>query len=89
MADTNQNIWEAWVPETALAEVLAGEIAVADIGQVKGLWKRMLQKEVRDGRLVTWRGKWFPQAGCPHGLGPNKTCYGTPQIRDAYAQMTA
>jgi hypothetical protein len=79
---TNANIWEEWVPESALRNVLSGADVVADIGQVKGLWKRTLEKEVRAGRLVKWRGKWFPMAGAPFGLGPDKTCYGTPDVRD-------
>jgi hypothetical protein len=76
------------VPESALAAVLSGEV-VADIGQVNGLWKKMLDHEVRAGRLVTWRGKWFPIAGAAHGIGPDKTCYGTPAARDALRSLPA
>lgn len=75
---TNANIWTEWVPESALAAVLSGEEVVADIGQVKGLWKRLLEKEVRSGRLTKWRGYWHPVPGAAHGIGPLKTCYGTP-----------
>lgn len=82
---TSANIWDEWVPETALADLLAGRDVVPDIGQVKGLWKRMLKAEVRAGRLVTWRGKWFPVAGASRGIGPDKTCYGTPEARDVFA----
>jgi len=85
----NSNIWTGWVPEDALAAVLAGEDVVANIGQVHGLWKQMLEREVRAGRLAKWRGKWFPQAGAPFGLGPDKTCYGTPELRDYCAAMRA
>lgn len=85
----SSNIWDEWVPEGALADVLAGREVVANIGQVKGLWKRMLEKEVRAGRLVKWRGKWFPVAGSPEGLGPDKTCYGTPEVSDYFASMKA
>jgi len=86
-ANTSANIWTDWVPEDALAAVLAGEDVVANIGQVTGLWKQMLEREVRAGRLTKWRGKWFPHAGAPFGLGPDKTCYGTPALRDFFADM--
>lgn len=84
---TNANIWTEWFPESALADVLAGRRVVANIGQVKGAWKRQLQHEVRAGRLVTWKGKWYPLAGAPTGIGPLKTCYGTPEVRDGFAEM--
>ena len=77
-------IWADWFPEKALADVLAGNDVVANIGQVKGLWKCALEREVKAGRLVKWRGKWFPTAGAPYGLGPDKTCYGTIERRDFY-----
>jgi hypothetical protein len=86
-ANTSANIWTEWVPEDVLAAVLAGEKVIANIGQVHGLWQRMLEREVRAGRLTKWRGKWFPQAGAPYGLGPDKTCYGTPALRDYFAAM--
>lgn len=81
---TNANIWTEWFPEAELAEVLSGEAVIADIGQVKGLWKRTLDLEVRAGRLTKWRGYWYPVAGAPWGMGPLKTCYGTP---DAHAAV--
>lgn len=84
-AKTSANIWTHWVPEDVFAAILAGDQVIADIGQVGGLWKRMLEREVRAGRLAKWRGKWFPQAGAPFGMGPDKTCYGTPELRDAFA----
>lgn len=83
----NSNIWEEWFPESALDDVLAGRDVVPDIGQVKGAWKRQLEKEVKAGRLTKWRGKWFPCAGSPFGIGPDKTCYGTPELRDYFAGM--
>lgn len=85
--NTSANIWIEWFPENVLADVLAGREVVADIGQVKGAWKAQLQHEVRAGRLVTWKGKWFPVAGAPHGIGPDKTCYGTPEVRDLFVGM--
>lgn len=80
---TNANIWTDWVPESALADVLSGADVVANIGQVKGLWKSMLDREVRAGRLAKWRGKWFPVAGAHFGLGPDRDCYGTPEIAES------
>jgi hypothetical protein len=82
---TNANIWEEWFPESALAAVLAGDRVIADIGQVNGAWKRALEKEVRAGRLAKWRGHWYPTAGAPWGIGPLKTCYGTPEIAAHFA----
>lgn len=71
-----------WFPENWLADVLAGRDVEVDIGQVKGAWRKALQREVRAGRLVTWRGRWFPIAGARFGIGPLKTCYGTVTARD-------
>lgn len=56
-------------------EALAGDV-VCDIGQVNGATKRALDKMVRTGTLLKWRGKWFPVAGAEWGLGPDKTCWG-------------
>lgn len=84
---TAANIWQDWFPESALRELLSGENVVADTGQVRGLWKRQLEREVRAGRLVKWRGKWFPVAGAPGGIGPDKTCYGTPEMRDLLTSL--
>lgn len=80
---TNANIWDEWFPESRLAALLAGEDVEPDIGQVRGAWKRALNKEVRVGRLVKWRGYWYPVAGSQWGIGPLKTCYGTPEARAA------
>lgn len=84
---TSANIWDEWFPENVLADLLAGHDVFADTGQVKGAWKAALRKEIKAGRLVTWKGHWFPHPGSPFGMGPLKTCYGIPEIRDAYAQM--
>lgn len=86
---TNANIWQDWFPESTLADVLAGRDVVVNIGQVKGAWKRQLHREIAAGRLVTWKGKWFPVAGAPVGIGPDKTCYGTPALRDHYRDFAA
>lgn len=84
---TSANIWSEWFPESALRDVLAGDDVVADIGQVKGAWKAQLKKEVKAGRLVTWKGKWYPTAGASWGMGPDKTCYGTPELREHFATL--
>lgn len=86
-AQTSANIWSEWVPEGVYAAVLAGEDVIPNIGQVTGLWKQMLERDVRAGRLAKWRGKWFPVAGAPYGLGPDKTCYGVPALRDYFADQ--
>lgn len=77
---TNANIWSEWFPEGEFADLLAGETVVVDTGQVNGVWKKALDREVRAGRLNKWRGKWFPVAGASFGIGPDKTCYGTPEV---------
>lgn len=87
MEHTSANVWEEWFPESALADVLSGRDVVADIGQVKGAWKRRLEKEVRAGRLRKWKGHWFPTPGAHFGLGPLKTCYGTPELADTFAAL--
>ena len=86
---TNANIWQDWFPESALADVLAGRDVVADIGQVKGAWRRQLEKEIRAGRLTKWKGHWYPNAGSPWGMGPLKTCYGIPEIAEHFAALRA
>ncbi|HEX5321470.1 MAG TPA: hypothetical protein VFW46_20090 [Stellaceae bacterium] len=83
------NLWDEWYPESRLAALLAGEKVEANIGQVRGAWKRALEKEVRAGRLAKWRGFWFPTAGAPHGIGPLKTCYGKPELKTYFAEMAA
>lgn len=86
---TNANLWDEWFPESVLADVLAGEKVIPNIGQVRGVFKNVLEKEVRAGRLAKWQGHWHPSPGAPWGIGPLKTCYGTPEIRDMYAEAKA
>jgi hypothetical protein len=82
-----KNLWDKWFPESVLADLLAGRDVVPDIGQVRGVFKRALDHEVKAGRLVTWKGKWFPVAGAPFGLGPDKVCYGTAERRELLINM--
>lgn len=84
---TNANIWTEWFPESALRDVLAGDDIIADTGQVNGVWKKALEREVRAGRITKWRGYWFPIAGAQVGIGPLKTCYGTAEARDLLMQI--
>jgi hypothetical protein len=60
-----------WIVPAALA----GDVIV-DIGQVEKATRRALEKLVRAGTLLQWRGKWYPLAGASWGLGPDKTCWG-------------
>ena len=57
-----------------VAEAKAG--VVCNTGQVTPEGKRQLERAVKRGELVKWRGYWYPQSGAPRGLGPLKTCYG-------------
>ena len=57
-----------------VAEAKAG--VVCDTGQVTTQGKRQLERAVKRGELVKWRGYWFPNSGAPWGTGPLKTCYG-------------
>lgn len=74
-------------PERLLADVLAGNSVIPDIGQVEGALKAALDREVKAGRLVTWKGHWHPVAGASWGLGPLKLCYGTAEARNALADL--
>ena len=58
-----------------VAEAL--EKVVVDIGQIDHHEKLALERAVRSGQIVKWRGHWFPVAGAPGGIGSLKTCYGT------------
>lgn len=83
----NSNIWDEWFPEDRLAALLAGRYVEPNIGQVRGAWKAALEKEVRAGRLVKWKGYWHPMPGAPWGIGSLKTCYGVQAIRDHFAKV--
>lgn len=69
-----------------LDAALAGEVTV-DIGQIGPLVRKALDKAVRAGKLKKWRGKWFPVAGAPFGLGPDKTCWSTPEVAAHYTEF--
>jgi hypothetical protein len=53
---------------------LAGEV-ICDIGQVTMQDRRAMDRFVRDGSAIKWRGHWFPIAGASFGIGPLKTCW--------------
>jgi hypothetical protein len=56
-------------------EVLKGAEVICDIGQVTKDDRRLLNRLVRAGTAVKWRGYWFPVAGASYGIGPIKTCW--------------
>lgn len=49
---------------------------IVQISQIAPETVKQLDKLVRSGVLVRWRGKWYPVAGASFGLGPDKTCWG-------------
>ena len=55
--------------------VLDGEVLI-QIGQIAPETVKQLDKMVRAGTLVKWRGFWYPVAGASFGLGPLKMCWG-------------
>lgn len=63
------------------AAALAGQVIV-NIGQLPATDKRLLDAAVRRGKLVRWRGHWAPVAGAWYGIGPLKTCYGLPEVKE-------
>lgn len=69
-----------------LNAALEGEVVVA-IGQVGPLSRKALDQAVRAGKLAKWRGRWFPHAGAPVGIGPLKTCWSTPEVAAYFADM--
>ena len=60
-----------WIVPAALN----GEVIV-QISQIAPETVKQLDKLVRAGTLLKWRGKWFPVAGAAFGIGPDKTCWG-------------
>lgn len=67
------------VPANTVRHVMESFIAgdvIVNIGQVDEPTKRFLDKMVRQGVAVKWRGKWYPTAGASWGIGPDKTCWG-------------
>ncbi len=66
-----------------LDKVLAGSVA-CQIGQINQATTYALDKMARKGRVAKWRGYWHPVAGAPFGIGPLKTCYGLPEVRDHF-----
>jgi hypothetical protein len=70
-----------------ISEVMNGKV-VCNIGQIDKTTTRALEKLVRAGTLIKWRGKWFPAAGEPFGLGSDKTCWGLASEYGALASKT-
>lgn len=61
--------------EQAFERAFSGEPLV-NIGQLDDATVRALNREVKAGKLVKWRGHWFPWSGHKtYGMGPLKTCW--------------
>lgn len=67
---------------------LNGEV-ICNIGHISPETERALNKLVRTGELAKWRGHWYPTSGAPWGIGPLKTCWGLPEIRDFFIARRA
>lgn len=67
-------------------DALDGQVVVS-IGQITPVMKAVMDRAVRAGKLAKWRGKWFPVAGASLGLGPDKTCWSTPEVAKHFADM--
>ena len=68
------------------AHLNAGEV-IPQIGQISDEHIRALNKMARAGQIAKWRGKWFPIAGAPGGIGPDKDCYGTHEAKALVATL--
>lgn len=66
---------------TALSEITRGGVIV-NIGQLDDRTARALNRLAKCGTLTKWRGKWFPVAGASFGIGPDKTCWALPAIKE-------
>lgn len=69
-------------PADWITLALNGQV-LCNTGQLDAVTRRALDREVHRGTLVKWRGHWWPVAGARHGVGPLKTCYGTPAAHAA------
>ncbi len=58
----------------ALETLNAGKVVV-DIGHVTKEERRELDKLVRKGVALKWRGRWYSVPGAQFGIGPLKTCW--------------
>lgn len=66
-----------------IREKIIGGGVIVDIGQITDAQRKQLKIWVKSGNLAQWRGKWFPVAGASFGLGPDKTCWGLPEVRES------
>ena len=64
----------------AVSGVLNGAV-ICNVGQIDKANQRALNRLVRDGVLVKWRGYWHPVSGASFGIGPLKTCWALPCVR--------
>lgn len=63
------------VKQFIIDALLGGEV-VCNIGQINPATQRVIDKMIRRGEVVKWRGYWYPVAGASFGIGPLKSCYG-------------
>ena len=66
---------------TTIDRVFAGEV-ICNIGQVSHAERRALDKLAKAGKLVKWRGYWYPDPRWPEGIGPLKSCWALPHVRN-------
>lgn len=72
---------QGWIIPAAL-----GGKVIVQISQIAPGTVKQLDKLVRSGELIKWRGHWYPVAGASFGIGPLKTCWG---LRSKYAPEAA
>lgn len=70
----------AWLDEGAV---------LVNIGQLEDRCARQLDRLVKRGYLVKWRGRWYPVAGAQFGIGPLKTCWATPAVASYIRSLAA
>lgn len=74
------------VTQSIIDAAMAGEV-ICSIGQIDEPTKRALDKLVKAGTLIKWKGKWFPVAGASYGIGPLKQCWGLPSVFSVDSQQ--
>jgi hypothetical protein len=71
---------------TIYSDIEAGGVIV-NIGNIDVATARTLDKLVKAGTLAKWRGYWFPVAGAQFGIGPLKTCWALPHIKEQVSNI--
>lgn len=70
------NSRKTYAPQDWIVPAALNGTVIVAIGQIAPETVKQLDKLVRAGTLLKWRGKWYPVAGASFGLGPDKTCWG-------------